>query len=124
MSGNETNNSARIKAGTVIDGKYEFLEVIGSGGMGTVYRAHHKFIHKDVAVKMLNPQLSGMNEVVRRFEREAMASARIEHPNVCLVTDSGKTGDGQLYIVMELLLGRSLQQIIQEEAPLPLARII
>ena len=124
MSGNETNNSARIKAGAVIDGKYEILEVIGSGGMGTVYRAHHKFIHKDVAVKMLNPQLSGMEEVVKRFEREAMASARIEHPNICLVTDSGKAEDGQLYIVMELLHGRSLQQIIQEEAPLPLARII
>jgi serine/threonine-protein kinase len=92
--------------------------------MGTVYRVHHKFIHKDLALKMLNPQLSSTEQVVQRFEREAMASARIEHPNVCQVTDSGRTPDGQLYIVMELLEGSSLQKIVGEEAPLSVSRII
>jgi len=117
-------SGAPIEQGAVIDGKYEILELLGVGGMGTVYRAHHKFIHKDLALKMLNPQLSSAEQVVQRFEREAMASARIEHPNVCQVTDSGRTPEGQLYIVMELLEGSSLQKIVSEEAPLSVSRII
>lgn len=118
----ETSEVEEIRPGTVIDGKYEIIEVLGKGGMGTVYKTYHKFIHKAMAIKMLNPQLSNAEQIVMRFEREAMASARIEHPHVCRVTDSGRTPDNQLYIVMELLEGRSLQKIIGEEAPLSVAR--
>jgi serine/threonine protein kinase len=120
----EKDSVPDIAPGTMIEGKYEILDVLGKGGMGTVYKAHHKFIHKDVAIKMLNPQLSNAEQIVMRFQREAMASARIEHINVCQVTDSGRTPDGQLYIVMELLHGMSLQKIIAVEAPLSVSRII
>jgi|GEM_PF-3023512 len=124
MSEKDKEPQGEVPIGTVIDGKYEILEVVGRGGMGIVYKAHHKFINKDVAIKLLNSQLCNSPQVVTRFQREAMASARIEHPNVCQVTDSGRTPDGTLYIVMELLQGRPLQDIIGEEAPLPISRII
>jgi len=120
----ETKEVPDLQTGSVIDGKYEILGVIGKGGMGTVYRARHRFIQKDVAVKMLHPHFSDAEQVVQRFEREAMTSARLEHPNICAVTDSGRTPDSQLYIIMELIEGRSLQKIIADEAPLPVGRIM
>ncbi|WP_428264460.1 protein kinase domain-containing protein [Haliangium sp.] len=92
----------------IIDGRYRILEVIGRGGMGSVYKAEHIAIHRVVALKLLHPSLAQVPEVSRRFEREAFAIGRIEHPNCVNVTDFGRLPDGSLYLAMEYLEGHPL----------------
>ena len=75
--------------------------------MGAVYQAEHTHIHKRLAVKVLHPEMSRLPEVVARFEREAMAAAHIEHPNVAAATDFGKLEDGSFFLVLEYVEGRS-----------------
>jgi serine/threonine protein kinase len=94
--------------GQAIDGRYQVLSLIGRGGMGSVYKAEHIGIHRVVALKLLHPSLASVPEVKSRFEREAFAIGRIEHPNCVNVSDFGKLDDGSLYLVMEYLEGRSL----------------
>ena len=72
--------------GRIISGRYFIERVIGEGGMGAVYQAEHTHMHKRLAVKVLHPEMSRLPEVVARFEREAMAAAHIEHPNVAAAT--------------------------------------
>ncbi len=102
----EHQDSQRI--GQLIDGRYRILSVIGRGGMGTVYKAEHVAIRRTVAVKLLHASLARVPEVSRRFEREAFAIGRIEHPNCVNVSDFGRLPDGSLYLVMEFLEGRAL----------------
>lgn len=105
-------------AGRLIAGRYRIDEKIGSGGMGTVYRAHHELLERDVAIKFLNAELSHHPEYRERFLREARAANRIDHPHVIDVTDVGETRDGDVYIVMEFLRGRSLVDYVgQQMAP-------
>ncbi|MFO0750960.1 MAG: serine/threonine-protein kinase [Myxococcota bacterium] len=94
--------------GRVIDGKLTLTGVVGKGGMGVVYRARQHSIDREVAVKILHPGFANDTESVRRFLHEARAATRLEHPNVITVFDFGRTDDGLLYIVMELLNGHSL----------------
>ncbi|MBW2261436.1 MAG: serine/threonine protein kinase [Deltaproteobacteria bacterium] len=89
-----------------------------------VYHAKHLLMKKDVALKRLHPTLSAVGQIVQRFEREAQAAARIEHPNVCQVTDCGRDKLGSFYIVMELLKGLSLQEVLDAHGALPFERII
>ncbi|MDI7269362.1 MAG: serine/threonine-protein kinase, partial [Myxococcota bacterium] len=110
--------------GQVVDGRYRIVARLSEGGMGVVYRAEHVFLKRDVALKRLHPELTGHGEVVARFEREAQAAARIDHPNVCSVLDCGVGEDGALYVAMELLEGASLEARIVEAAPLPLPEIV
>lgn len=110
--------------GRVIDGKYRLEEKLGEGGMGTVYRAKHVLINNDLAVKILHSSLVADRHAVARFQREATAAARIKHPNAVGVTDFGRTDDEIVYIVMELFVGKSLRDIIEEEGPLPIERSI
>ncbi|MBI5499664.1 MAG: protein kinase [Deltaproteobacteria bacterium] len=109
--------------GTVVDGRYRVLARLSEGGMGVVYRAEHVFLKREVALKRLHRELTGHGEAVARFEREAQAAARIDHPNVCQVLDCGVGQDGAFFIAMELLAGASLDRRIAEAAPLPLAEI-
>ena len=76
--------------------------------MGAVYRVEHVMLKKELALKFLHPELGRLDEVARRFEREAEAAARLDHPNIIAVTDFGRTADGMLFLVMELLQGQSL----------------
>jgi tRNA A-37 threonylcarbamoyl transferase component Bud32 len=92
--------------------------------MGTVYRATHLLIDRPVAVKVLNQRFVEDEAARERFRREARAAGRLRHPNVAAVTDFGQTADGLVYIVMELLEGRSLREVIAEDAPLDLARAV
>jgi serine/threonine-protein kinase len=110
--------------GQSLDDKYLLEARLGVGGMGTVYQGRHVFIDRRVAIKVLNPRY-GEDEAAReRFRREARALARLQHDNAVTVTDFGETSSGLVYIVMELLEGRTLREIIAKEAPLELARSV
>jgi serine/threonine protein kinase len=110
--------------GQTLDGKYKLVERLGKGGMGTVYRATHLLIDRPVAIKVLNPHFVEDEEAQERFRREARAAGRLQHQNAVAVTDFGRTEDGLVYIVMELLEGRSLRDVLAREAPLDAARAV
>jgi serine/threonine protein kinase len=110
--------------GRVFDGKYRLDERLGGGGMGTVYRAMHLLIEREVAVKVLSQRFVGDETAQQRFRREARASGRMAHPNAVMVNDFGTTEDGWLYIVMELLEGQTLRDLLVREAPLDPARAV
>src|SRR5258708_29667954 len=98
--------------GTIIGARYLIERVIGEGGMGAVYQAEHTHMRKRLAVKVLHPEMSRLPEVVARFEREAMAAAHIDHPNVAAATDFGKLEDGSFFLVLEYVEGPGLRELI------------
>jgi eukaryotic-like serine/threonine-protein kinase len=109
--------------GRVIAGKFRIESYVGSGAMGAVYRARQLALDKDVAVKILHGEHAGDATYVARFQREARAASRLDHPNSMRVLDFGQEPDGLLYIAMELLVGRDLFHVIREDWPLPAARV-
>jgi tRNA A-37 threonylcarbamoyl transferase component Bud32 len=110
--------------GTVLAGRYRIERLLGSGGMGSVYRAEHVLMRKACAVKVLHREMTQVKEVVARFEREAVAAARIEHPNVATATDFGQLENGSFYLVLEFIEGKSLSQQIAASGPLPEERAL
>ncbi|HEX4899666.1 MAG TPA: protein kinase [Pyrinomonadaceae bacterium] len=110
--------------GHTLDEKYSLEERLGVGGMGTVYRARHLLIDRAVAVKVLHQRFVEDEAARTRFHREAKAAGRLQHPNAVTVTDFGQTSDGYVYIVMELLVGRTLRDVLAKEAPLDPARTV
>ena len=100
--------------GTVLLEQFHIDEQIGTGGMGTVYRARQTTVGRDVAIKVLRLELARDEQAVFRFEREARLAISLDHPNLVRVFLSGRLGDGRLYIVMELLEGRSLADELDE----------
>jgi serine/threonine protein kinase len=112
--------------GRVLDGKYEIIAPLGSGGMGAVYRARRVLIGDEVAVKVLHSRLTGDEKLVERFRREARAAAQLHHPNVVTIHDYGEARgpEGFAYIVMELVRGESLRDILRREGRLPYARAV
>ena len=117
--------SADPLLGTVIGGKYRVLGVVGRGGYGTVYRAEQPALHRPVAIKVLDPAFATHDDpqVVQRFLREAAAAARLRHPNIVDVHDFGQEG-GRPYLVMELLEGRTLNDVLKREGALPVVRTL
>ncbi len=105
-------------------GRYSILGELGRGAMGTVYRAHDPLIEREVAIKTLHPNLPEdvVADVRQRFLREAKSAGRLNHPNIVTIFDVGEE-DGVAYMAMELLEGRSLQQILGESARLPFQTI-
>ncbi|MCS6886512.1 MAG: bifunctional serine/threonine-protein kinase/formylglycine-generating enzyme family protein [Acidobacteriota bacterium] len=114
--------------GKVLDGKYRLESRIGEGGMGAVYRARHVLIQNELAVKVLHSHLVSDRHAVARFQREAMAAARIRHPNAIGVYDFGVTETDDktevVYIVMELFIGQSLREALERKGPLPIERAV
>src|SRR5215212_3384562 len=110
--------------GTTLAGKYRIDARLNEGGMGTVYRGCHVLMDKTVAIKVLRPSLAADEKIVARFSREARAASRISHPNALSVTDFGEDDNGTVFLVMEFLSGRTLKQVIRDEGPLPLPRIV
>ena len=108
--------------GRKLDGRYEVLERLGSGGAGVVYRGRQIQLGRLVAIKVLHEEMAASQEWRRRFEREAQALSVLAHPNVVPVTDSGIDG-GVPFLVMELLQGKTLADLIRE-GPLPLGRAL
>ncbi len=98
--------------GTTLSGRYLIERVIGEGGMGAVYACEHLHMRKRLAVKILHPDMSRLPEVVARFEREAVAAAHIDHPNVAAATDFGKLDDGSFFLVLEYIEGKSLREVL------------
>jgi len=98
--------------GTLLAGRYRIDALIGSGGMGAVYRAKHMHMRKAVAVKVLHKEMTAFPEVVARFEREAVAAGRIEHSHVVSASDFGKLEDGSFYLVLEFIEGQSLAKLV------------
>jgi eukaryotic-like serine/threonine-protein kinase len=105
-------------------GNYRFVDLLGQGGMGTVYRAEHVYIGKHFAVKVLPHRLAQYEDAVKRFLREARAASSINHPNIVDVTDFGPVPGGGVFFVMEHLDGTSLEEVIAKQAPLALIRSI
>jgi eukaryotic-like serine/threonine-protein kinase len=106
-----------IQPGTTIDGRYEVLSRIGSGGMADVYLARDRLLGRQVAVKLLQHRFAEDQEFVERFRREASSAAGLSHPNVVAVFDRGEW-DGTYYIAMEYLPGKSLKAVVREQGPL------
>ena len=110
--------------GRTLDEKYRVEERLAAGGMGAVYRARHLLMDRPVALKFLHQRLVEDEAARVRFLTEARAAVKLRHPNAVSVTDFGQTSEGCIYIVMELLEGRTLREILSREAPLETARAI
>ncbi len=112
-----------MRAPEILGGRYELLEVIGRGGMGVVHRAQDRMLDRTVAVKVLPAEYADVDTLVERFEREARAAARLNHPNIVAVFDTGRDGTVR-YIVMEYVPGLSLAQRLRGSGPLPVPEAI
>jgi len=110
--------------GVTLAGKYRIDARLNEGGMGTVYRGTHVLMDKTVAIKLLRPSLAADEKIVARFSREARAASRISHPNALSVTDFGEDESGHVFLVMEFLSGKTLKQVIRDDGPLALARVV
>jgi serine/threonine-protein kinase len=111
--------------GKVIGGKYRIVKQLGEGGMGAVYMGEQQMgtTVRKVAVKTLHKHLSQDQQIKDRFQREVSTVVQLEHPNTIQVFDFGTTDDGTLYIVMELVQGKSVQDLLEKEGPMPPARV-
>lgn len=110
--------------GRTLDEKYSVEERLGAGGMGAVYRARHLLMDRPVAIKFLHQRLIEDEAARVRFQIEARAAVLLQHSNAVSVTDFGQTSEGCVYIVMELLEGRTLREILSREAPIETARAV
>ncbi len=100
----------------VVEGKYRLEQLIAHGGMGSVYRATHLTLERAVAIKILRAEFLADAVTRERFNREARAAARLKHPNIVAVYDSGHLPNGSAYLVMELIEGRSLREEMRAHA--------
>ncbi|MEZ4294631.1 MAG: protein kinase [Polyangiaceae bacterium] len=107
----------------VIGDRYEVLGLLGTGGMGNVYRARDRELDELVALKVLRPEIAGNPAALERFRREVKLARRVTHPNVARVYDIGE-GGGEKYLTMELFDGESLGSLVQRSGRLPIARVV
>lgn len=107
----------------ILGNRYELIEKIGEGGMSYVYKARCQILDRIVAIKILKEEFSNDQAFVSRFRTEAMAAARLSHPNIVNIYDVGQQDD-VYYIVMEYVEGTTLKELIAQEAPLPVGRAI
>jgi hypothetical protein len=110
--------------GTVLAERYEIIDRLGVGGMGTVYRAEQRALGRDVAVKVLRRELGRDPDTVARFHREALALSNLRHPNTVAVLDFGQTADGLLFLVMEVLEGEMLSTRLRRDGALPVSEAL
>ncbi|TNF36787.1 MAG: serine/threonine protein kinase, partial [Deltaproteobacteria bacterium] len=113
----------RDRIGTLFQNRYRIDAVLGAGGMGSVYRATQVRVGRQVALKVIHADLAHNLAVIARFQREGRAIAALVHPNIVQVYDFGQAEDGELFMAMELIEGRTLCDILRAEAPLDPARV-
>jgi serine/threonine protein kinase len=130
MPGGELTHKGDISGdpliGQILDGRYEIVEPIGKGSMGVVYRARQLSVERDVAVKVLLPEILNATlskNASERFQKEARIISKLRHPNTVKLFDFGQTADGRFYLVMEFLQGKPLDSLL-EEGPLDQQRTL
>ncbi|MGZ4291579.1 MAG: protein kinase domain-containing protein [Gaiellaceae bacterium] len=106
--------------GEILADRYELEELVGTGGMSSVFRAHDRLLDRKVALKILHQQYSGDDDYVERFRREARAVAALSHPNIVTVIDRGEHGERQ-FIVFEYVEGENLKRLIERRGPAPVS---
>jgi eukaryotic-like serine/threonine-protein kinase len=116
-------SAARTVPGEVIAERYELEELVGTGGMSSVYRARDRLLERYVALKVLHPHYAEDEEYVERFRREARSVAQLSHPHIVTVIDRGEDG-GQQFIVFEYVDGENLKQLVERAGPLPTRRAV
>jgi serine/threonine protein kinase len=112
-----------VMAGDVVSDRYELEQLVGSGGMSSVYRAHDRVLERTVALKVLHERLVAHRDVVERFSREAKLVAGLSHHNIVAVIDRGEDG-GSPFIVFEYVAGENLKQLVGRSGPLPVERAL
>jgi eukaryotic-like serine/threonine-protein kinase len=110
--------------GVVLDGRYRLDALLGEGGMGAVFRAHHLAMDRKVAVKLLKPHLTQDEAALQRFAREARATLRVDSPHAVKVLDFGITPHRDYYMVLEYLDGRTVQRELDVDGPFAPARVV
>ncbi len=120
----ELESDADPFLGTIFNGKYEIMELIGGGGSGLVYIAKHVDLGTTVALKVLHLNISSHSDTARRFHREARLSGLLSHPNIVAVRDFGVAEQGPPYIVMELIEGASLAEVLDLKGKPPVKDVI
>jgi eukaryotic-like serine/threonine-protein kinase len=115
--------SEQAWVGRVVDERYRVVGLIGRGGMGAVFEAEHLKLKKRVAFKVVRAELAGNGEVAARFAREAMATAQFEHPHVASALDFGTLPEGGAYFVMQLVRGKSLAELLEQDQRLAWPRV-
>src|SRR5215471_7002652 len=112
-----------MMAGDVVAGRYELEQLVGSGGMSSVFRARDRVLERTVALKVLHERLTSHTDVVDRFSREAKLVAGLSHHNIVAVIDRGEDG-GSPFIVFEYVAGENLKQLVGRGGPLPVERAL
>ncbi|HWU86199.1 MAG TPA: serine/threonine-protein kinase, partial [Kofleriaceae bacterium] len=110
--------------GRDLDSKYTLLEKLGQGGMGAVYRAEQRGLGREVAIKVITTHRVADSDMIKRFLREAKLASRLGHPNAVGIIDFGQTSDGVCYLVMELVTGRTLDEVFADEGVFPPERLV
>ena len=125
-SASPTEENQTLPPGTLVAERYRIMSQLGEGGMGVVYLVEHVHMRKQFALKVLQASMGATEEIATRFEREAIAAGRIDHPNVAAATDFGKLPDGSFFLVLEYINGQTLRELIHKGriAPLRAARIV
>ena len=112
-----------IVKGSKINDRYQIIKTLGEGGMANVYLAHDTILDRNVAVKVLRGDLASDEKFVRRFQREALSASSLSHPNIVEMYDVGED-DGQYYIVMEYVDGKTLKQVLKSRGHLSITEVI
>ena len=118
-----TVSTISVREGRMLGGRYELVQVLGSGGMAVVWLATDHVLDRDVAVKILREQYAADPVFRERFTREALHAARLSHPGVVTTYDAG-VDEGTAYLVMEAVQGRTLHEVLTSDGPLPVAQAV
>jgi eukaryotic-like serine/threonine-protein kinase len=122
------NEAAQARAaalvGRTISDRYRIVKLVAMGGMGAIYKGEHLLMRKQVAIKVLHPDIEDFPELVARFEREAIAGAHVNHPNVAAASDFGKFDGESYFLVLEYIEGVTLSDVLASEGTLEPLRAV
>src|SRR5437773_2471980 len=120
-TGGQAAGGLRLAAGTRLGTRYEIAAVLGEGGMGTVYRAHDRELQRDVALKVIRPDMAARPEILERFKREILLASRVTHKHVLRIHDLGEAGEIR-FISMSYVEGSNLKTLLDHDGPLSLEK--